>query len=162
MRSRGLLMLLLAGLAGLVAVVMVSRWMHGQAGGSKGRVAVSTAEIQLGSPITPEMVRLVDWPKGSVPPGAFDDVAKLDGRVVTGTVQPGEPVLESRLAPVGTKGGLSAVVPTGKRAMTVRVNDVIGVAGFALPGTFVDVMVNTQEAGAKGSDRDHAISKIVL
>ncbi|MDE2454997.1 MAG: Flp pilus assembly protein CpaB, partial [Burkholderiales bacterium] len=69
MRSRGLLMLLLAGLAGLAAVIMVSRWMHGQTAG-KGRVAVSTVEIQLGSPITPAMVQLVDWPQGSVPPGA--------------------------------------------------------------------------------------------
>jgi pilus assembly protein CpaB len=63
---------------------------------------------------------------------------------------------------VGTKGGLSAVVPAGKRAMTVRVNDVVGVAGFALPGTYVDVMVNTQEEGSKRNDKDYAISKIVL
>jgi len=54
------------------------------------------------------------------------------------------------------------VVPTGKRAMTVRVNDVVGVAGFALPGTYVDVMVNTQDEGAARNDRDHSISKIVL
>ena len=53
-------------------------------------------------------------------------------------------------------------MPEGKRAMTVRVNDVIGVAGFALPGTFVDIMVNTQEEGSTRSDRDHAVSKIVL
>ena len=137
-------MLLVAAVAGLAAVLLAMRWMQGQ-GGDKGKVAVATIEISLGSPITPEMVRLVDWPQGSLPPGAFTDIDKLQGRVVTGTVQRGEPVLESRLAPVGTKGGLSAVVPAGKRAMTVRVNDVVGVAGFALPGTFVDVMVNTQD-----------------
>src|SRR6185369_2849159 len=67
---------------------------------------------------------------------------------------------EARLAPIGTKGGLSAVVPAGKRAMTVRVNDVVGVAGFALPGTFVDVMVNTQVDHAQHGDG--SISKIVL
>jgi pilus assembly protein CpaB len=161
MRSRGLMMLLIALLAGLGAVVMAARWMQGQNSG-QGRIAVATAEIQLGSAITPEMVRMVDWPQANQPPGVFTEVEKLHGRVVTGTVQRGEPVLEARLAPIGTKGGLSAIVPAGKRAMTVRVNDVVGVAGFALPGTFVDVMVNTQEEGSKNNDRDRTISKIVL
>jgi pilus assembly protein CpaB len=68
-------------------------------------------------------------------------------------------VLESKLAPVGTKGGLSAVIDKGDRAITVRVNDVVGVAGFALPGNYVDVIVNTQEPG-KGEQA--SISKIVL
>jgi pilus assembly protein CpaB len=161
MRSRGLMMLLVALLAGLGAVVMAARWMQGQNSG-QGRIAVANAEIQLGSAITPEMVRMVDWPQSNQPPGVFTEVEKLHGRVVTGTVQRGEPVLEARLAPIGTKGGLSAIVPAGKRAMTVRVNDVVGVAGFALPGTFVDVMVNTQEEGSKNNDRDRTISKIVL
>ena len=161
MRSRGLMMLLIALLAGLGAVVMAARWMQGQNSG-QGRIAVANAEIQLGSAITPEMVRMVDWPQSNQPPGVFTEVEKLHGRVVTGTVQRGEPLLEARLAPIGTKGGLSAIVPAGKRAMTVRVNDVVGVAGFALPGTFVDVMVNTQEEGSKNNDRDRTISKIVL
>ena len=161
MRSRGMLMLLLAVFAGLAAVVLAARWMQGQ-GGDKSRVAVAAVEIPLGAVITPEVVRLVEWPQNSLPPGAFNEIEKLQGRVVTGTLQRGEPVLEARLAPEGTKGGLSALVPEGKRAMTVRVNDVVGVAGFALPGTFVDVLVNTQGEGSKGNDRDRTISKIVL
>ena len=163
MRSRGLLMLFIAVVAGLAAVFLAARWMQGQ-GGDKGRIAVANADIELGGRISPEMVRMADWPAGSVPVGAFDDAAKLDGRVVLVSMQRGEPLTETRLAPIGTKGGLSAVVPQGKRAMTVRVNDVIGVAGFALPGTFVDVMVNTQtEGGQKGNrDQDRTISKIVL
>lgn len=159
MRSRGLLMLFIAAIAGLAAVFLAARWMQGQ-GGEKGRIAVANVDIELGGRISGEMVRMVDWPEGSVPAGAFADGAKLDGRVVLVSVQRGEPITEGRLAPVGTKGGLSAVVPQGKRAMTVRVNDVVGVAGFALPGTYVDVMVNTQdERGTKG---DRSISKIVL
>ena len=161
MRSRGMLMLLIAAIAGLAAVLLAARWMQSQNSGV-GKVAVAALEVPLGSAITPEMVRLIDWPQANQPPGAFADLEKLHGRVVTGTVQRGEPVLEARLAPIGTKGGLSAVVPAGKRAMTVRVNDVVGVAGFALPGTFVDVLVNTQEEGAKTNDRDRTISKIVL
>lgn len=161
MRSKGMLMLMIAVIAGLAAVVLAARWMQ-QQGGDKGRIAVASLEIELGSRVTPEMVRMVDWPEASVPSGAFNDVVPLEGRVVLSSVQRGEPLLEGRLAPIGTKGGLSAVVPEGKRAMTVRVNDVVGVAGFALPGTHVDVMVNTQSEGAKTNDRDQTISKIVL
>ena len=161
MRSRGMLMLVIALVAGLAAVVLATRWMQ-QQGGEKGRIAVANAEIELGGRISPEMVRMVDWPQGSVPAGAFTDAAKLEGRVVTVALQRGEPLIESRLAPIGTKGGLSAVVPEGKRAMTVRVNDVVGVAGFALPGNYVDVMVNTQEEGGQRNERDRTISKIVL
>ena len=161
MRSRGLPMLLIAIVVGLVAVWLAARWMQGQNSG-QGRIAVATVEIPLGSAITPEMVRMTEWPTANLPPGNFGEVERLHGRVVTGTVQRGEPLLEARLAAIGTKGGLSAVVPQGKRAMTVRVNDVVGVAGFALPGTFVDVMVNTQAEGAKANDRDRTISKIVL
>jgi pilus assembly protein CpaB len=161
MRSRGILMLFIAAIAGLAAVLLAARWMQTQ-GGDRGRIAVANVDIELGGRISPEMLRLADWPDGSVPAGAFNDVSKLEGRVVLVGIQRGEPLTEARLAPVGTKGGLSAVVPQGKRAMTVRVNDVVGVAGFALPGTFVDVMVNTQDEGGQRNDRDHSISKIVL
>ena len=159
MRSRGFMMLFIAAIAGLAAVFLAARWMQNQ-GGEKGRIAVANADIELGGRISPEMIRMADWPSGSVPTGAFGDAAKLEGRVVLVSSQRGEPLTETRLAPIGTKGGLSAVVPEGKRAMTVRVNDVVGVAGFALPGTYVDVMVKTQD-GQRG-DRDHSISKIVL
>jgi len=161
MRSRGVLMLFIAAIAGVVAVVLAARWMQNQ-GGEKGRIAVANTDIELGGRISPEMIRLADWPEGSVPSGAFGESGKLEGRVVLVSIQRGEPITEGRLAPIGTKGGLSAVVPQGKRAMTVRVNDVVGVAGFALPGTFVDVMVNTQDEGGQRNDRDHSISKIVL
>lgn len=161
MRSRGLLMLFIAAIAGLAAVFLATRWMQGQ-GGEAGRIAVANTDIELGGRISPEMIRMADWPSGSVPAGAYNEAAKLEGRVVTVSMQRGEPLIEGRLAPIGTKGGLSAVVPEGKRAMTVRVNDVVGVAGFALPGTYVDVMVNTQEEGGQRNDRDRSISKIVL
>lgn len=162
MRSRGLWMLVLAVLAGLAAVLLATQWMQGQ-GVQKGRIAVANADIELGGRISAEMVRMADWPRDSVPQGAFVEASQLHGRVVLVSLQRGEPLTEARLAPVGSKGGLSAVVPEGRRAMTVRVNDVVGVAGFALPGTYVDVMVNTQaEGGQRGGDRDRSISKIVL
>ncbi|MCK9983924.1 MAG: pilus assembly protein CpaB [Azoarcus sp.] len=162
MKAKGLVFLVVAMLAGLAAVIVGTRWLQTRAAGDGNRIAVASVEVQLGSPLTPGAVRLVEWPSGSVPNGAFKEVAALEGRVALTSMQPGEPILESRLAPVGTKGGLSAVVPEGKRAITVRVNDVVGVAGFALPGNYVDILVNTQREGASGNDKDLTISKIVL
>jgi pilus assembly protein CpaB len=159
--TRGLIMLLIALFAGVAAVVMASRLMQGQASGSS-RIAVAAVEVEIGGRLAPEMLKLVEWPPSSIPVGAFTELAALDGRVVKTSITRGEPLIEGKLAPTGTKGGLSAVVAEGKRAMTVRVNDVIGVSGFALPGNYVDIMVNTQGDGARRGDQDQSISKIVL
>lgn len=139
-----------------VAVFFAARWLSDQGSLATAKVAVAKSEIAPGTPITPDLVSLADWPRGSVPKGAFDNAAPLKDRVTSVGVSTGEPILESRLAPVGSKGGLSAVITPGKRALTVKVNEIIGVAGFALPGNYVDVMVNTQD------ERGNPISKIVL
>jgi pilus assembly protein CpaB len=158
--SRALIMLAVAMLAGLTAVVFASRWLVHTSSGAVTPVAVAMDDINLGQPLNTNLIRMVNWPSGSVPPGTFKDVKSLEGRVVRSSLTRGEPVLESKLSPVGTKGGLSAVINKGDRAITVRVNDVIGVAGFALPGNYVDVIVNTQAPGS--SSDQHSISKIVL
>ena len=159
---RALIMIAVAVIAGLAAVVIGARWLSQQATGSANKLVVAVSDIDLGSRLTPAMVKVVDWPANSMPKGAFTNPAELDSRVLRASVLSGEPVLESKLAPVGSKGGLSAVVAEGKRAMTVRVNDVVGVAGFALPGNYVDIIVNTQEENAKSGNKDQQISKIVL
>jgi pilus assembly protein CpaB len=160
---RALAMLTVATIAALAAVLFASRWMLTQTTPST-KVAVATTDINLGQRLTPEFVKLVDWPAGSIPAGTFSDPQKLDGRVLKTSAQRGEPILDAKLAPVGTLGGLSAVIGEGKRAITVRVNDVIGVAGFALPGNYVDIIVNTQKdgSGAQSDPHDRNISKIVL
>jgi pilus assembly protein CpaB len=157
---RALVMLLIAAAAGLTAVVFASRWMMSQASSATTKVVVATTDIDLGQRLAPETLKAIDWPTGSVPPGSFSDVQKLDGRVMKESASHGEPILETKLAPVGTLGGLSAVIDPGQRAITVRVNDVIGVAGFALPGNYVDIIVNTQKDA--NSQPDQKISKIVL
>jgi len=154
-------MLLVALLAGGAAVLFASKWMNAQAK-SGGHIAVAAVDVEMGAKLMPEMLRLVAWPAGSEPPGAYADLAVLNGRVVKTSLTRGEPILEGKLAPDGTKGGLSAVVAEGRRAITVRVNDVIGVAGFALPGNYVDIMVNTQSEASKRGEQDKSISKIVL
>jgi len=159
---RALIMMVAAVIAGLGAVIIGARWLSQQATSAANKLVVAGSDIDLGSRLTPAMLKAVEWPTSSMPKGAFTNPAELDARVLRVSVLSGEPVLESKLAPVGSKGGLSAVVAEGKRAMTVRVNDVVGVAGFALPGNYVDIIVNTQEEGAKGANKDQTISKIVL
>ena len=156
-----IMMVVAIGLA-FGAVMVAARWISAQATGNTAKVAVAQVDISMGARITPDLVRLVDWPAAALPPGAIKDDKLLESRVTRTSLMRGEPILESKLAPPGTQGGLSAVVAEGKRAMTVRVNDVVGVAGFALPGNYVDILVNTQEEGQRTQTRDPTISKIVL
>lgn len=160
---RAFLMLGLAVVLGLAAVLLASRWLLRQAAPSTVRIAVAAADVGLGQRLAPEMVALADWPGGSLPAGAQRELAALHGRVLKASVQRGEPVTEAKLAPAGTLGGLSALITEGKRAITVRVNDVVGVAGFALPGNFVDILVHAPgEGGNGGNGGAAALSKIVL
>ena len=158
---KALALLFLALLVGAAAAVYAANWASQQGNTRSSMVAVAAADIELGSKITPQMLTLIDWPSGAIPPGAFTQTNLLVDRVVKVTVTRGDPIVERKLAPAGTQGGLSAVIAEGKRAMTVRVNDVVGVAGFALPGNYVDVMVNAQQERGKGDD-NRQISKTVL
>jgi pilus assembly protein CpaB len=161
--TRALVMIAVAVVLAFGAVIVAARWISAQASADTSKVAVATVDISLGARLSPEMVRMVDWPASAMPPGAITDAKQVETRVTRTSIQRGEPIMEGKLAPPGTQGGLSAVVADGKRAMTVRVNDVVGVAGFALPGNFVDILVNTQdEAGKGGGGKDLTISKIVL
>ena len=150
-------LLALAVLIGLGAALYAARWAAQRGGASK--VVVAAVDIELGSRLNPQMLTTVEWPSGSVPPGAMTNIKDLQDRVAKVSIPRGDTLLERKLAPPGTKGGLSAVTADGKRAMTVRVNDVVGVAGFALPGNYVDVMVNTQQDSAT---RQNHISLTVL
>jgi pilus assembly protein CpaB len=163
---RAMTMLLAAVALGLAAVVLASRWLLDKSAAGSARIVVAAGDVSLGQRLAPEMLTLAEWPAGGLPQGHMLDPAKLGGRVLKTSLLRGEPLTEAKLAPLGTLGGLSAVIAEGKRAITVRVNDVIGVAGFALPGNFVDVIVSTQKdasatAGADSS-KEPFISKIVL
>jgi pilus assembly protein CpaB len=159
--SRALLIIGAALLLALAAVLVAAKWMSEQ-GAGRTRVAVAAVDIGQGTRLVETSVKLVDWPAGSLPPGAILDLKTLENRVTRTNITSGEPVLETKLAPAGTMGGLSAVVAEGKRAMTVRVNDVVGVAGFALPGNYVDILVSLEASGGDAGERSAPISKIVL
>ncbi len=154
--TRAILVLFLALASGLAAMVLGAQWMTSRVNETGTVVMVAGRDIALGTPIEPGMIEEVTWSSETLPTGAFTNRQQLDGRVTKTALLRGEPILEGRLAPVGTKGGLSSVIADGKRAITVRVNEVVGVAGFALPGNFVDVMVNAQDASR------NPVSKIVL
>jgi pilus assembly protein CpaB len=152
-------LLALAVVFGLAAAVYAARWIAQRGNFASSPVIVAAVDIELGSRLNPQMLTRVEWPTGSVPAGAFTDMKDLQERVVKVGVLRGDAIVERKLAPAGTRGGLSAVIAEGKRAMTVRVNDVVGVAGFALPGNYVDVMVNMQQEKQGGQD---PISRTVL
>jgi len=147
---KALALMALAILVGLGAAVFAASWVAQRGNIASTKVVVAAMDIELGSKINPQMLTSVDWPTGSIPQGAFTDLKQLQDRVVRTSVGRGEALVERKLMPVGAQGGLSAVIAEGKRAMTVRVNDVVGVAGFALPGNYVDVMVNAQQERSKG------------
>ena len=155
---RAVLMLGLSLLAGLIAVLLAARWLTQQQASAPPQqmVVAAAADIGIGQVLNGKMIELVPWSAATLPKGAYTDLKQLEGRVAIAELARGELVLENKLAPVGTKGGLSAVIPDGKRAISVRVNEVVGVAGFTLPGNFVDVMVNMELEPGK------QISKIVL
>jgi pilus assembly protein CpaB len=158
---KAIALLVLALVTGLAAAVYAASWVSQRANIASTSVVVAAVDIELGSKITPQMLTTSSWPSESVPQDAFKDIKELEDRVVKASVLRGEAIVNRKLSPVGTKGGLSAVIAEGKRAMTVRVNDVVGVAGFALPGNYVDVMLNTHQEKVKGEGANQ-ISMTVL
>ncbi|HEY5619584.1 MAG TPA: Flp pilus assembly protein CpaB, partial [Vicinamibacterales bacterium] len=103
-------------------------------------VVVAGADLVLGAELRREDLRVITWPADAVPAGSFKDPQELIGRGLVQSITENEAVLPGKLAPVGSGAGLPPVIPEGKRAVSVRVNDVIGVAGYVLPGTHVDVL----------------------
>lgn len=115
------------------------------------RVIAAAEDIKLGSVLGPSDLTSVEFAGGSVPKGAFLKPADVIGRGVISEIYQGEPILESRLAPKGSGGGLAATIPDGMRACAVKVDDVVGVAGFVTPGMRVDVLVSGNPPGGAGA-----------
>jgi len=164
MRNKRLLFVLAGAAAfGLVAAVSVSRYLSNAQAFTRNmnNVVVAKVDIPLGTTIVAEQLTQVQLPADAVPDGAFTDGQKVVGRVSVVNVAAREPVTDFKLAPEGSAGGLSSVIPEGYRAMTVKVDDVIGVAGFLRPGAMVDVLTVIEQPSDTSSSRN-PISKIVL
>jgi len=122
------------------------------------RVVVANAPLSLGSELRRDDLATVEWPSSAVPEGAFEDPAAIVGRGLIDSVVRHEPILPGKLASKEAGSGLPPIIPAGKRAVSVKVNEVIGVAGYVLPGTRVDV-VATVSPSAKAED---TTSKVVM
>jgi len=158
----------------LVTTFMVYQWLQGQRTSNVPApevvmegvsVAVATADIPWGTPLEEKRVRITMYPEDGVPAGHFPDQASLEGRVVLTNLKKNEPILESKLAPIDLKtGGVSAVMDPNKRAMAVKVNEVVGLPGFVQPGDRVDVMATFEDPrGKKSSGGGKAeVTKVVL
>ena len=164
MRNKRLILALTgAVICGLLAVMLITQYIASLQSFQKdlNNVVVAKTEIPLGTKITAEQVSLLPIPNGSAPEGAFRKLEDAVGRVAVIPIGVREPITELKLAREGMGAGLGAVIPEGYRAMTVKVDEIVGVSGFVMPGSFVDVVAvivpSNQNAAAKGP-----ISKIVL
>ena len=125
-------------------------------------ILVAAQDILPGTTITDEiikkgMIKPVPWPKASIPAGAFSSPQQIVGKVNRVKILANEPLLESRLA--GEGAGLTVRLEAGKRALAVRVDEIIGVSGFIVPDDRVDIILTTTPLGAQ---QDAKVSKIVL
>ncbi len=134
-----------AGASG-VLYRLVSHKMFALAGQPQKKIVGAVHLLELGALVRAEDVKLIDWP-GSPPKGSLETVDAAIGRGVISPIYDNEPLVETRLAPRGAGAGLAATIPPGMRAVAVRVNDLVGVSGFVLPGMHVDVIISGNPPG---------------
>lgn len=134
-----------AGLALLVSLIFYQVALRGRPAEVEEvemvEIVTATKDLSIGATITPADLRMETWPKSKLPDGAFTEMDQVLERVAISSILNNEPILDRRLAQTGAGVGLSPMVPEGMRAMSVRVDDVIGVAGFVFPEARVDVLL---------------------
>jgi pilus assembly protein CpaB len=164
-RIRVFIVLALAVAAG--GTFAYGTYQYMQNGGAKGApaasiptsaVIVAAQDLQIGASLRQEDLRAIQWPSNAVPVGAFGKPEDLIGRGLIMPVMTNEPFLPSKLASKEAGAGLPPVIPEGFRALSVRVNEVIGVAGYVLPGTRVDVVATVNPT----QNQPDVTSKVIL
>lgn len=157
MRASTIVMIVLAGVFGLLAVFVAQAWLSRQDEQLRLKsalnqpkptatrmVVVAASALRFGNPLTSGNLRETPWPEGALPEGSFSsiqDVLAAGKRIVLSPIEQNEPVLVSKLTGPGQRATLSAVLHEGMKAVTVRVSDIEGVAGFVLPGDRVDILL---------------------
>jgi pilus assembly protein CpaB len=158
---RAVLFLALALVAAVGSALLLTRYMEARTAAARvptEPVVVAVMELPVGTEIRLEHLRAVAWPVSSRPEGVFPEPRALEGKVVSVRMVKGEPVLPAKLAGSEEGRGLAALLEPGTRALAVRVDDVVGVAGFIHPGDRVDVIATLRpEGGSSGM-----ASKVVL
>ncbi len=157
----GVKYVVLAGLVGLMAVFLIHRYIVTKTAlpvKPTAPVVVAEVDIAPGTALAGRMVKVVTWPRDIIPVKALSNPQELEGRVAQVHIDKGEPILLSKLAPQGTAAGLGGLLEPEKLAVTVKTDEVSGVAGFITPGDRVDVLVEMSTPGTSG---EH-FSKIIL
>jgi pilus assembly protein CpaB len=163
-RARIVIVLALALVAGAVFAVGTANYLRGLPARAATpafevtTVLVAASNLGIGSEVKLDDVRPLEWRADSVPPGAVSNSDDVIGRGLLMSMVQGEPFLEPKLAPRGAGVGLPPAIPQGYRAMSVKVNEVIGVAGYVLPGSYVDVVVTVSPTRAL----EDMTSKVIL
>ena len=166
MRTNNVIVLFLAIVMGGIAAIMARHWLQSHAitsaaGQGVGTIVVAAQPLAFGATVGADSIIEIPWGAAALPDGAFasrDEVLKDGRRVVLAPFDRNEPILRSKITGPGQRGSLSALLEEGKRAVTVRVDDVRGVAGFILPGDFVDVVL----IGEDPSSQRENYSEILL
>ena len=163
-KRRPWFMLLLALTSGVVAALLALRYLRERTTplmASEPRttsIVLSARSLPVGALVTERDLKVVSWPGTTVPSGYVRSVKDAVGRGVITPLAENEPLLDSKMSTKDAGGGLPIIIRDGMRAMSVRVDEIIGVAGFVLPGTRVDVLLTLD----KNSDRPQSITKTLL
>ncbi|TRC82165.1 Flp pilus assembly protein CpaB [Mesorhizobium sp. WSM4310] len=164
MRANTLIMIVLASIFGVLAVVLVNIWLAGQRsamaqsnGTQRDTVVVAAMPLKFGDALSADKLREIPWPAGAIPAGAFkttkDALAGEGTRQALQTISVNEPILATKITGPGQRATLSAVLGDGMKAVSIRVNDVLGVAGFVFPGDRVDILLTRTARGEDGADK---------
>jgi len=150
-------MLAVALASGGVAALLAMRYLRQQAvpviaPPKKGDLIIAARPLGLGTVLADADVKTIEWTGASLPVGYATSKADVVGRGVMSPLAENEPILDGKLAPRGAGGGLPVIIDTGKRALTMRVNDVSGVAGFVTPNTRVDVLLTIDDKVNTGGE----------
>ena len=155
-KLRPFVMILMSLGIGLAAMTVAAQWLRDRSLQQTRPVLVAAHDVAAGIRLDRSMLEVVHWPSDAVLAPAMASLEEAEGRITNSALLRGEPLLQSKLAAKGETGGLSAMLTEGRRAVTVKVNEIVGVAGFALPGNYVDVMVHTTDP------QNQPVSRIVL
>jgi pilus assembly protein CpaB len=168
MNRQTMIALSVAIVLGLIAVFLANSWFTNtrqkQLAGGTTKVAVAAVPMAFGVEVTPDKVRFVEYPNASIPPGSFTNAAQLmpggKKRVALLPMAVNEPILASKISAIGQGASISALLPDGMRAATVRVNAVSGVAGFIQPNDSVDVLITRSNPNGDGQVTDVLLQNI--
>ena len=149
-------------IAGLGAALLITRYLERRTvsvSTPTSKIVVAAMDLPLATSLRPEQLRMADWPVTALPPGAIRDVKDAIDHILTSRVLEGEPLLPGKLAARDAGNGLAALIPANMRAIAVRVDDVVGVAGFIHPDDRVDVIVTIHPTKPENSE---PMSKVIL